>query len=91
MEKKLRDMSIAKISNMVGTVLQDPDSQFIGLTVGEDIAFKLENDCVPQEEMKEKVKIVSKIVGIDTHLESSPHRLSGGQKQRVTLAGVMVG
>ena len=83
-------MSIAKLSNVVGTVLQDPDSQFIGLTVGEDIAFKLENDCVPQDEMKDTVDIVSKIVGIDNHLESAPHRLSGGQKQRVTLAGVMV-
>lgn len=89
--KDSKDMSISEISNIVGTVLQDPDSQFIGLTVGEDIAFKLENDSVNQKEMKKKVEIASKIVGIDTHLESSPHRLSGGQKQRVTLAGVMVG
>lgn len=89
--KDTKDMSISEISNIVGTVLQDPDSQFIGLTVGEDIAFKLENDSVNQKEMKKKVEIASKIVGIDTHLESSPHRLSGGQKQRVTLAGVMVG
>lgn len=88
--QETKDMSIAKLSNVVGTVLQDPDSQFIGLTVGEDIAFKLENDCVPQEKMKDTVDIVSKIVGIDSHLESAPHRLSGGQKQRVTLAGVMV-
>ena len=88
--KETKEMSIFELSNIVGTVLQDPDSQFIGLTVGEDIAFKLENDCVPQEEMKEKVRIVSKMVGIDTSLDSSPHRLSGGQKQRVTLAGVMV-
>ncbi|MDU2673404.1 MAG: ABC transporter ATP-binding protein [Clostridium sp.] len=88
--QETKDMSIAKLSNVVGTVLQDPDSQFIGLTVGEDIAFKLENDCVPQDEMKETADIVSKIVGIDNHLESAPHRLSGGQKQRVTLAGVMV-
>ncbi|MEG1870569.1 MAG: ABC transporter ATP-binding protein [Peptostreptococcaceae bacterium] len=88
--EETKKMSIAKLSNMVGTVLQDPDSQFIGLTVGEDIAFKLENDCVPQDKMKETVDIVSKIVGIDSHLESAPHRLSGGQKQRVTLAGVMV-
>lgn len=85
-----KSMSIAKLSNMVGTVLQDPDSQFIGLTVGEDIAFKLENDCVDIDTMKKKVDIVSKIVDINDHLESSPHRLSGGQKQRVTLAGVMV-
>ena len=89
--KESKEMSIFELSNSVGTVLQDPDGQFIGLTVGEDIAFKLENDCVSQEEMKEKVKIVSEIVGIDTHLNSAPYSLSGGQKQRVTLAGVMVG
>lgn len=89
--KETKEMSIFDLSNSVGTVLQDPDGQFIGLTVGEDIAFKLENDCVSQEEMKEKVKIVSEIVGIDTHLNDAPYSLSGGQKQRVTLAGVMVG
>lgn len=89
--KETKKMSIFELSNSVGTVLQDPDGQFIGLTVGEDIAFKLENDCVSQEEMKEKVKVVSEIVGIDNHLSSAPYSLSGGQKQRVTLAGVMVG
>ena len=89
--KETKEMSIFELSNSVGTVLQDPDGQFIGLTVGEDIAFKLENDCVSQEEMKEKVKIVSEIVGIDTHLNAAPYSLSGGQKQRVTLTGVMVG
>ena len=89
--KETKEMSIFELSNSAGTVLQDPDGQFIGLTVGEDIAFKLENDCVSQEEMKEKVKIVSEIVGIDTHLNAAPYSLSGGQKQRVTLAGVMVG
>ncbi|WP_291650459.1 ABC transporter ATP-binding protein [Clostridium sp.] len=89
--KETSEMSIFELSNSVGTVLQDPDSQFIGLTVGEDIAFKLENDCIPQDEMKKKVEIVSEIVGIDKHLEAAPYSLSGGQKQRVTLAGVMVG
>ena len=89
--KETEKMSIFELSNSVGTVLQDPDGQFIGLTVGEDIAFKLENDCVLQEDMKDKVKMVSEIVGIDTHLNSAPYSLSGGQKQRVTLAGVMVG
>ncbi|MGG7143385.1 ABC transporter ATP-binding protein [Clostridium nigeriense] len=89
--KETKEMSIFELSNSVGTVLQDPDSQFIGLTVAEDIAFKLENDCVPQDEMKEKVKIASEIVGIDNYLDLAPYSLSGGQKQRVTLAGVMVG
>ena len=88
--KETSDLSIAKLSNEVGTVLQDPDGQFIGLTVAEDIAFKLENECVSQEDMIRKVDTVSKIVGVDTYLDASPHSLSGGQKQRVTLAGVMI-
>ena len=82
--------SIFELSQIVGTVLQDTDGQFIGLTVGEDIAFALENDCVPQGDMKETVKEVAKLVDIDHHLEYAPHELSGGQKQRVSLAGVMV-
>lgn len=90
MEKEAKDMGIFEISKMVGTVLQDPDSQFIGLTVAEDIAFKLENDCTSQKKMKSMVEKVSKLVGIDKQLESSPYSLSGGQKQRVTLAGVTV-
>ena len=77
-------------SKMVGTVLQDPDSQFIGLTVSEDIAFSMENDCIPQTEMKERVKEAAKLVEVDDHLSASLHHLSGGQKQRVALAGVMV-
>ncbi len=89
--KETKNLSIVDLSNMVGTVLQDPDSQFIGLTVGEDIAFKLENDCIEQEGMKEIVKKVAEVVDIESKLDSSPHRLSGGQKQRVSLAGVMVG
>jgi energy-coupling factor transport system ATP-binding protein len=88
--RETRNSDIAGLSNEVGTVLQDPDGQFIGLTVAEDIAFKLENECVPQEEMIRRVDMVSKIVGVDTYLDASPHSLSGGQKQRVTLAGVMV-
>ena len=88
--KETKDLSISELSNMVGTVLQDPDGQFIGLTVGEDIAFKIENDCVPLNEMKQKVHEVASLVNIEDHLNSSPHRLSGGQKQRVSLGGVMV-
>lgn len=82
--------SIFTLSQIVGTVLQDTDGQFIGLTVGEDIAFALENDCVPQDTMKDTVQEVAKLVDIDHHLEYAPHELSGGQKQRVSLAGVMV-
>lgn len=82
--------SIFELSHTVGTVLQDTDGQFIGLTVGEDIAFAPENDCVPQDEMKEMVNRVAELVDIDHHLEYAPQELSGGQKQRVSLAGVMV-
>ena len=81
---------IFALSSHVGTVLQDPDGQFIGLTVGEDIAFALENDCVAQEEMKATVRRVASLVGVESHLGFAPHELSGGQKQRVSLAGVMV-
>lgn len=82
--------SIFELSHTVGTVLQDTDGQFIGLTVGEDIAFALENSCVAQDEMKRIVDEVAKLVDIDHHLQYAPHELSGGQKQRVSLAGVMV-
>ena len=82
--------SIFELAGHVGTVLQDPDGQFIGLTVGEDIAFSLENDCTPQPEMKEIVQHAAELVGIEHHLGFAPHELSGGQKQRVSLAGVMV-
>ena len=82
--------SIFDLAGHVGTVLQDPDGQFIGLTVGEDIAFSLENNCTPQPEMKEIVQHAAELVGIENHLGFAPHELSGGQKQRVSLAGVMV-
>lgn len=81
---------IFELSRHVGTVLQDPDGQFIGLTVAEDIAFALENDCTPQKEMHEITARVAEMVGVENHLDYAPHELSGGQKQRVSLAGVMV-
>ena len=82
--------SIFQLSAHVGTVLQDPDGQFIGLTVGEDIAFALENSCMQQDEMHEITRHAAELVGIQDHLDYAPHELSGGQKQRVSLAGVMV-
>ena len=83
-------MNIFELSKIVGTVLQDPDSQFIGLTVGEDIAFKLENYCISQDEMIDRVDKSAELVDIKKEIYSSPYKLSGGQKQRVTLAGVTV-
>lgn len=78
------------MSKLVGTVLQDTDGQFIGLTVAEDIAFALENDCVEQAEMFSKVDEVAEIVDVKTLLSHAPTELSGGQKQRVSMAGVMI-
>lgn len=88
--KDTKDLDIFRLSKTVGTVLQDSDSQFVGLTVGEDIAFALENDNIEQNIMKERVKSVAKMVGMDEFLSSSPFELSGGQKQRTSLGGVMI-
>lgn len=88
--KETRELSLFEISKMVGTVLQDADGQFVGLTVAEDIAFALENECVPQDELIAKVKETAEIVSITSHLEAAPNELSGGQKQRVSVAGVLV-
>jgi len=84
------EQSLFEISRTVGTVLQDSDGQFIGLTVAEDIAFALENDCVGEPELHNRVLKAAKVVDIDSHLLHAPSELSGGQKQRVALAGVMV-
>ncbi len=88
--KELRELNLTQISDLVGTVLQDPDGQFVGLTVAEDIAFKLENDGIPQLEMRQKVAASALRVGMENNLDQAPHVLSGGQKQRTTLASVMV-
>ncbi|MCD7867900.1 MAG: ABC transporter ATP-binding protein [Clostridiales bacterium] len=78
------------MSKIVGTVLQDTDGQFIGLTVAEDVAFALENDCVEQQEMYHIVDEVARTVEIEKLLENAPTELSGGQKQRASMAGVLV-
>lgn len=80
---------IFDLSRLVGTVLQDPDGQFIGLTVAEDIAFSMENDCVEQSEMIKKVNSSAALVDVSHLLGHAPQALSGGQKQRVAIAGVM--
>jgi energy-coupling factor transport system ATP-binding protein len=85
-----QDQNIFLLSKQVGTVLQDADGQFVGLTVGEDIAFALENDNIAQSEMRSRVATVSEMVDMQNWLTSSPFELSGGQKQRTSLAGVMI-
>lgn len=84
------EKGIFDISKVVGTVLQDPDGQFVGLSAGEDIAFALENDCIDQEQMKKRVLEVADLVEISNQLHKAPQDLSGGQKQRVSVAGVLV-
>jgi energy-coupling factor transport system ATP-binding protein len=88
--QSIKNLSIFEISKLIGTVLQDLDGQFIGLSVAEDIAFALENTCVPKEEMKKRVADMAQYVGIEKHIKHAPNELSGGQKQRVSMAGVII-
>lgn len=83
--------SIFRLSNTVGTVLQDSDAQFVGLSVGEDIAYALENDAMPRQQMLPMVDHAANIVGMQDFLDHVPYNLSGGQKQRVALAGILHG
>lgn len=89
-ENDSEKLDIFSSSKLVGTVMQDADSQFVGLNVGEDIAFSLENNAVNTDKMHEIVKKVANLVGMGEFLEQSPLELSGGQKQDVCMAGVMV-
>lgn len=81
--------SLSDVSKKVGTILQDQDSQFIGLSVGEDVAFNFENNAIPLKEMKVKVIDALELVNMVDFINHSPYELSGGQKQRVSLAGVL--
>lgn len=81
--------SLAVTSRAVGTLLQDPESQFIGLTVAEDVAFGLENLQTPRREMQERVEQALRWTGMWDWREQPPHQLSGGQKQKVAIAGLL--
>ena len=85
----LTEENISEIRNRIGIVFQNPDNQFIGSTVRDDIAFGLENHCVPQEEMDDIINKNAEKVNIITRLDKEPTQLSGGQKQRVAIAGVL--
>lgn len=82
--------SIFERSFSVGTVLQDTDAQFVGLSVAEDIAFALENDNATHDEIISKVQRWADVLDLPDLLKIAPQRLSGGQKQRVAMAGVLV-
>ena len=88
--KDITNTSLFDFSFTTSTILQDADSQFIGLTVGEDIAFALENDCQPKDKMHQTVNQWANELKIKELLTQSPQSLSGGQKQIVALAGVLV-
>ena len=88
--KNTRTLDLDYCTSMVGTVLQDTDGQFVGLSVGEDIAFALENQMIPQQKMHDIVQATADMVDLNSILDHSPFDLSGGQKQRVSMAGVMV-
>ncbi|GMM89861.1 ABC transporter ATP-binding protein [Vibrio fortis] len=88
--KDCASFSMHDFTEQVGTVLQDTDSQFVGLSIGEDIAFALENQLMSNIDMYPVVKSTAKMVDLADMLERSPHDLSGGQKQRVSLAGILV-
>jgi energy-coupling factor transport system ATP-binding protein len=90
MGKDAGTLNIFDISKMAGTVLQDTDGQFVGMSAVEDIAFALENDCVPLDEMKRRSLAAARLVDMEGHLAHSPQNLSGGQKQRVSLAGILI-
>ena len=88
--KDPKEEGIFGMSKLVGTVLQDTDGQFIGLTVAEDIAFALENECTGQTEMRQRVNDTARELDLEMLLNHAPGELSGGQKQRVSMAGVMI-
>lgn len=87
--QSLNEDSVYELRDHVGIVFQNPDNQFIGSTVADDIAFGLENHCVPQERMQEIIEDVAERVGMLDFLNSEPTKLSGGQKQRVAIAGIL--
>ena len=87
--EELNENSIKNIRSKIGIVFQNPDNQFIGSTVEDDIAFGLENRNVKQQEMRKIVKEFATKVGMDKYLNKEPEELSGGQKQRVAIAGIL--
>ena len=88
--QEAKKLSLHKISRTVGTVLQDSDGQFVGMTVAEDIAFALENDCIRDPQLHDRVQAVAQLVNLQDFLSHAPGDLSGGQKQRVSMAGILV-
>lgn len=85
----LSEENLWDIRKQVGMVFQNPDNQFVGTTVIDDVAFGLENNGIPREEMVKRIEWSTKQVKMEAFLDQEPHHLSGGQKQRVAIAGVI--
>lgn len=85
----LNESSVPSIRNKMGIIFQNPDNQFVGVTVKDDIAFGLENQNIERSKMLELINEYSSLIKMDSFLESNPENLSGGQKQRVAIAGVL--
>ena len=85
----MNSQNVHEIRRKIGIVFQNPDNQFVGTTVRDDIAFGLENRCIPHEKMDEIISEFSKKVHMENYLDKEPENLSGGQKQRVAIAGVL--
>lgn len=89
LNQEVRPENIYELRSHVGIVFQNPDNQFIGSTVADDIAFGLENHCVPQDQMQDLIEKSAAAVGMTDFLDAEPTHLSGGQKQRVAIAGIL--
>nr|WP_239583654.1 energy-coupling factor ABC transporter ATP-binding protein [Metabacillus iocasae] len=87
--KHLSEETIWDIRKEIGMVFQNPDNQFVGSTVQDDVAFGLENNGVSVEEMRQRIPEAIKLVNMEEFIEQEPHHLSGGQKQRVAIAGII--
>ena len=85
----LNEETVHEIREKIGIVFQNPDNQFVGVTVEDDIAFGMENLCFDREEMIKRIKEYSEKVSMSEYLKKEPHNLSGGQKQRVAIAGIL--
>lgn len=88
-DEEITEKNIDKIRNKMGIVFQNPDNQFVGVTVKDDIAFGLENHQVPRKEMIKQINKYATLVDMIDYLDHNPEQLSGGQKQRVAIAGIL--
>ncbi|MCF7926376.1 MAG: energy-coupling factor transporter ATPase [Candidatus Izimaplasma sp.] len=86
---KLTEKTALDIRKKIGIVFQNPDNQFVGVTVEDDIAFGMENLCFDRAKILQRIETYSKKVNMHQYLKKEPHNLSGGQKQRVAIAGIL--